>query len=149
MHRGFTLLEVLITICVLSVVLIPLLLSLRVSGRSICGTRDYLGAVSFAQEALEELRHAAFRRPAASSIPTVDAVAERASASPHNSRALNGITYTRSVRLYPGKDPGQVADLRPGQPDLMVVQINVSWQAPGKGGQQYQLASLVGSAVQP
>jgi prepilin-type N-terminal cleavage/methylation domain-containing protein len=156
-RTAFSLLEVLITMVVLGLALVPLMLSLRTSSTTVTGTRDYLSAVAFAQEALEEVRRTAFRRPnqaaLATNVETLDDFVTRANQAARSTREVNGVRYTRRIDVYPSTSPGRVADLRPGQPDLVVVQVKVSWKPPGAGllarTLEYQLISLVGSTNQP
>ena len=161
-RRGFSLMEILITAVVIALALVPLVLSLKTSTRSVTGTREYLSAVSFAQRTLEELRRAAFSPPRQQNLPpgalpTVDemvaAMTTNQALDPATGRgnALteNGVTYTRRIKLVPER----FADLAPGMPELRVVQIEIGWK-PISGGllateNKYQLASLLGSTNQP
>ena len=153
---AFSLVEVLITVVILALTLVPLLLSLHTSVTTVTGTRDYLGAVSFAQEGLEEVRRTAFRPPTQTDLTGVESLDDfikAANAAPKNVREINGVSYSRAITLYPGSSPGAVTDLKPGQPDLVAVQIKVTWHPPGASvlvpNQEYQLFSLVGSSNQP
>jgi prepilin-type N-terminal cleavage/methylation domain-containing protein len=161
---GFSLLEILITTVVLAIALTPLLLSMRTSGKTITGTREYLTAVAFAQRTLEELRRATFRTepppsnvPAGVDIKTVlasldDMTAAMNANQPIDARGWgntlleNNVQFKRLVQLTPGE-----ADLTTSKlPDLRVCQVDVSWK-PIQGGlfageQRYQLFSLVGSS---
>jgi prepilin-type N-terminal cleavage/methylation domain-containing protein len=148
--RGFSVLEIMITIVVVGVALVPLLLSFKTSTRTVTGTRDHLTAVAFAQTALEELKSTAFRKPSgtgtASAVKTLDDKLAELNG-PAKTLEENGVTFERTVALF----PGPVANLPAGQPDLMVVQVTVKWTAPGLVGvaQEYQLFSALGSATQP
>lgn len=151
-RRGFSVLEILITIVVVGIALVPLLLSFKTSTRTVTGTRDHLAAVSFAQLALEELRNSAFRKPtqagAAGAVVTLD---DKVRDLNERDKTLleNGVTFERTVTLF----PGTVASLPAGQPDLIVVQVLVRWKSAGAGflaaSQEYQIFSTLGSATQP
>lgn len=150
--RGFSVLEILITVVVVGIALIPLLLAFSSSARTVTGTRDHLSAVSFAQLALEELRGTAFRKPNRAGVAgAVKSLDEKIRELNEKGRVLeeNGVTFERTVTLY----PGSVASLPAGQPDLMVVEVHVEWKAPGArllaAGREYRIFTTVGSATQP
>lgn len=151
MHRrAFSLLEILITIVVVGIALVPLLLAFKTSTRSVTGTRDHLAAVAFAQLALEELRNSAFRKPtgtatAGSAVTLDDKVRDLNDR--HKTLEENGVTFERSVTLF----PSSVASLPAGQPDLVVVQVLVRWKSASlvSVSQEYQVFSTLGSATQP
>jgi prepilin-type N-terminal cleavage/methylation domain-containing protein len=153
MHRrGFSILEVLITIVVVGIALVPLLLSFKTSSRSVTGTRDHLVAVAFAQLALEELRNTAFRKPtAAATAGAVVTLDDKVRDLNTRDKTLeeNGVAFERTVTLFPAK----VENLPAGQPDLVVVQVLVRWKAAGApllaGSQEYQIWGTLGSATQP
>ena|SRR5688572_18206620 len=140
--RGFSVLEVLITIVVVGIALVPLLLSFSGSARAVTGTRDQLSAVAFAQVALEEIRGTAFRKPNRNGVAAaVMSLDEKVRDLNDRERVLeeNGVKFERTVTLF----PGTVASLPAGQPDLVVVQVLVEWKAPGvrliAAGREYRL----------
>lgn len=151
-RHGLSLLEILIAIAVVGIVLVPLLLSFTTSSRTVTGTRDHMVAVSFAQQALEELRNTAFRKPSqaamASAVPTLDERVQKLNTA-EKTLEENGVSFERKITLF----PGTVASLPADQPDLVVVQVEVHWRKPGAGlltgSQEYQVISALGSATQP
>lgn len=161
MRRGFSLMEILITAVVIALALVPLVLSLKTSTRSVTGTREYLSAVAFAQRTLEELRRAAFHPPRQQNLPpgalpTIDEMAAAMAANQPldatgrgNALTENGVTYTRRIKLVPER----YQDLSAGMPELRVVQIEIAWKPISAGllaaENRYQVASLLGSTNQP
>lgn len=158
--RGFSLMEILIAAVLIALAMVPLLLSLRTSTRSVSGTRDYLSAVAFAQRTLEELRRGAFFPPRQQNLPpgalpTVDElVAAMAvdqpvdAAGTGNAITENGVRYVRRVKLVPER----LADIAGGMPEVRVVQVEVAWKPAGGpllGELKYQVNSLIGSGTQP
>lgn len=153
-RTGFTLTEVLIAMVVLALAMIPFMLSLSTSSRAVGGTREYLSALGWAQQTLEELRRAAFRKPTQATLPpnfilTLDQMVDQMATDPQRVREENGVRYERTVKL----DPTRADQIPAGQPDLRSVQIKITWK-PVSGGfltvsQEYQLSSLVGSSTQP
>jgi len=159
--KGFSLLEILLTVALLGIALIPLALSFKTSSRSVTSTREYLSAVALAQSALEEIRLARFRpiapesgnQPAPASAPgleTVDDVATRLNGTTSKDSPESLVEYGLEVDLLPdhaGQDP-----VGPGKLDLRVIRIIVRWKARGgafAGDQQYELYSVVGSSLKP
>lgn len=151
MHRrAFSILEILITIVVVGIALVPLLLAFKTSTRSVTGTRDHLTAVSFAQLALEELRNTAFRKPTGTATAgAVVSLDDKVRDLNDRQKTLeeNGVTFERTVTLF----PSTVASLPAGQPDLVVVQVLVRWKSASlvSVSQEYQIFSTLGSAMQP
>lgn len=163
--RGaFSLLEILITAAVLSIAMVPLLLSISLSTRTVGGTRDHLSAVAFAQRTLEDLRRASYRasdRPSGtaprgegSPLVPLDEMVERMNAAGEmdartcrGSRLVeNGVAFTRSIQLFPDLKNIEMN----GLPDVRVCAVTVTWRPLSSGvfqrEQTYQLFTAFGSA---
>ncbi len=129
-RRGFTILELVIAVVILSIALFPFLLAMKGSGRSVRGTRDYSWAVFVAQRTIEELRSVRYTK-------LEDTVLQMTN-NQNKIFELLSRDYTREIEIL-------ACDV----PRMSTCKITVSWTNENDVDLTFETTVLITEAMQP